>query len=531
MMSDKSIQKNKINILRKIIIVIGWLLLWQGVSAMVKNPIFFPSPIQVTMQLKEMLWEKNFYISILFTLIRIMIGFFGALLCAYILAICSGKYSWIKEILEPVIIFFKSVPVVAIIVLLLIWFGAKGLACYVTFMVVFPNIYINVLEGYQSASEQMLEMAKVYQFGEMKRYWLIYRPAIWGYLISGIKYSIGMSFKSGVAAEVIGLTEKSIGERLYFDKIYLNTAGVFGWAIVIILISMLAEKLIVAVFTQLEKVMINDKFFMAKNSMSNDQQESKKLLPKNQQESENAPLKNQQEANKNFSLKITALNKKYQDKILYRDFSFIFQKNHIYGIMGDSGNGKTTLLRIIAGLENADEGNVQRIASLENEDAGIEQRMVHKEKDNISDSHAINDSVGRRRVPKAFNGTVAFQFQEDRLFENLSAEKNILYANHLARQQKEEMEKLLVNLFGAEWTKVPVSQLSGGMKRRVALLRALYHESEILLLDEPFTGLDEASKMQMIELVKRLASGKIVVVATHDTRELDMLGVAEIIEL
>uniref|UniRef100_UPI003260A51C ABC transporter permease n=1 Tax=Clostridium sp. NkU-1 TaxID=1095009 RepID=UPI003260A51C len=124
----------------------------------------------------------------------------------------------------------------------LIWVGSENLSVFIAFLVVFPIIYINTMAGFKSTDPKLLEMARVFHMQGKKKLFYIYRPALLPYLISGCRVALGMGWKSGVAAEVIGVPNHSIGEKLYMAKIYLSTADLFAWTLVIIVISALFEK-------------------------------------------------------------------------------------------------------------------------------------------------------------------------------------------------------------------------------------------------------------------------------------------------
>lgn len=120
--------------------------------------------------------------------------------------------------------------------------GSENLSVFIAFLVVFPIIYINTIAGFMSTDPKLLEMAWVFRMQGKKKLLYIYRPALLPYLISGCRVALGMGWKSGVAAEVIGVPSNSIGEKLYMAKIYLSTADLFAWTLVIIVISALFEK-------------------------------------------------------------------------------------------------------------------------------------------------------------------------------------------------------------------------------------------------------------------------------------------------
>jgi NitT/TauT family transport system permease protein len=102
---------------------------------------------------------------------------------------------------------------------------------------------MNTIAGFENTDSKLLEMASVFHISCGKKLFYIYRPAVLPYLISGCRVALGMSWKSGIAAEVIGVPVHSIGEKLYMSKIYLSTADLFAWTLVIIIISALFEKL------------------------------------------------------------------------------------------------------------------------------------------------------------------------------------------------------------------------------------------------------------------------------------------------
>lgn len=136
----------------------------------------------------------------------------------------------------------KSIPVASFVILALIWAGSANLSVLIAFLVVLPVIYIHTVAGLESTDEKLLEMAKVFSMSPWKQIRYIYIPALVPYLRSGCGVALGMSWKSGVAAEVIGVPDHSIGEKLYMSKIYLNTGDLMAWTFVIIVISALFEK-------------------------------------------------------------------------------------------------------------------------------------------------------------------------------------------------------------------------------------------------------------------------------------------------
>lgn len=476
---------NSINgLVRKSGVILLWIILWAVLAVVIDNEIFFPGPFTTLEAFVVLFTLEKFYISIGMTLLRVVGGFLVATCLAYSFAIVSTRHSWFREFIAPIVTLCKTVPLAAIVVVLLIWFGSGLLSFFVTFMVVFPNVYLNLLEGFANVPKDLLEMAKVFKMPRKNQYRYIYKPAIFPYLISALKVSLGMSFKSGVAAEVIGQTVHSIGERLYFNKIYLDTAGVFAWTIVIILLGFITEKVILK---------IAEKLFEIKEIKAKIDNTAQKNI-KNQTNNTNTQEKGQIEKNKIEKVKIVDLSHQYQDKVLYNQLSLDFEENHIYCLNDESGAGKTTLLHLIAGLRTADAGKIEYVNS------------------------------------ELSNSMIAMQFQEERLCGYLSAVSNILMTKELADWDITKVINLCSKVLGEKWINVPVDKLSGGMQRRTSLLRALLTDYPIILLDEPFTGQDSANKEMLIELIKTYKENRIIIIAIHEKEDIDKLG-GEIISI
>ena len=155
----------------------------------------------------------------------------------------SCRFRIVGEFLEPPIQFMKSIPVASFVILALIWTGSKNLSILISFLVAYPILHINTVSGLKSTDPKLLEMAQV------KKVFYLYRPALSPYLISACKSALGMAFKSGIAAEVIGVPDFSIGANLYEAKIYLDTASLFAWTLAIILIASCFEKILLRLMT------------------------------------------------------------------------------------------------------------------------------------------------------------------------------------------------------------------------------------------------------------------------------------------
>lgn len=177
---------------------------------------------------------------------------------------------------------------------------------------------------------------------------------------------------------------------------------------------------------------------------------------------------------------IENLTKQYGDRCVLNNFSLSLQEGEKLAIMGESGRGKTTLLRIIAGLETPDAGSL----------TGFDQNEI------------------------------AYVFQEPRLFVSLSVIKNLMVVStQPSKETKRKAKELLACVGLSEDASKYPTELSGGMKQRLALARAFMLDRPILLLDEPFSALDQDTRDAMIRFVKERAKNKTVILVTHDQKD------------
>lgn len=183
-----------------------------------------------------------------------------------------------------------------------------------------------------------------------------------------------------------------------------------------------------------------------------------------------------------MAIELVHVSKRFDDLVVFNDLNLSFAEGERHCLMGASGSGKTTLFNLLMGLIRPDSGELR--------------------------------GMGGKRV--------AAVFQEDRLIEHFDAMQNIRLVcdKHLSEQRIErELEQLGIE----EYHKKAVSSFSGGMRRRVAIMRALLSNYEVLLMDEPFKGLDEVLKHQVIDYVRKSTAGKTVIFITHDKGEAERL--------
>lgn len=232
-------------VVRKVLVMLFWLVVWQVIAMLVNKPVLFASPIQTFKALLAQLPKMSFWQSALSSLLRIAAGFFIAFLLGILIGTAAWRWAPLRSLLSPLLTFMKSVPVASFIILILVWFGSNNLAIIVSAIIVFPLIYFAMINGLAGTDRSLLEMARVFRVRPVRTAWGIYRPAVMPYLLSTCSSALGMSWKAGLAAEVIGTPLHSIGAQLYDAKLYMNTADIFAWTVVVIILSLLFEKIVI----------------------------------------------------------------------------------------------------------------------------------------------------------------------------------------------------------------------------------------------------------------------------------------------
>lgn len=236
---------------RRLLAIGFWILVWQLGALYVDNHIILVGPWDTVLALGRLIPDGDFWRSVAYSFGKISLGFLSAFGAGVVLGGLGYRLAVVRDLLEPIMVLLKSIPVASFVILALIWAGSGNLSVLIAFIVVLPMIYVNTLAGLKSTDGKLLEMARVFRMPLARKVRYIFVPALLPYLKSGCRIALGMSWKSGVAAEVIGVPDHSVGEKLYMAKIYLNTGDVLAWTLVIILVSALFERAVLGILDRI----------------------------------------------------------------------------------------------------------------------------------------------------------------------------------------------------------------------------------------------------------------------------------------
>lgn len=242
---DKN-DKDKKN-LNKIFVFLFWLGVWQIVHLIIKQEVYVPSPYSVFLKLKEQVFMLHFWESVFYSIYRVLFGMAISVVLGLIAAVASSMNRYIHDLLKPLMIAIKSTPVLSFIIIALLWFSSSNVPIFICFLMCFPVIWTNVLAGIENVDKNLLDMAKLYRVKKLLILKRIYFPSVLPYFSAACVTSLGLGWKVSVAAEVLSHPKKSIGSNLYSAKVYLDSAELFAWTIVVILLSMIFEYLFSAI--------------------------------------------------------------------------------------------------------------------------------------------------------------------------------------------------------------------------------------------------------------------------------------------
>lgn len=462
----------------RIAAIIVAILLWQLLAMKLDQKLLLATPVDVAKTLGVLVKSQEFYSAIAYSMGRILLGLLIGAAVGTACALLAGRWHFMEVLFWPYFSAMKATPVASIVILCLVWLSSRRLSVFIVFLVVTPVIYTNILAGIKNLDLKMKDMARVFGINGLRRLLYVYLPELKTYIIAAFALATGMAFKAGIAAEVIGTPGGSVGKMLYNAKVYLETPELFAWTLVIIVLSVVVEQVILGLvkwmFAGLQRHVVGGKI-CKENSCNGHRNEIKG-------DGVDAIGAAIDLSNVCFSYN------KGVDEELINDLSLHIPAGDRVCIMAPSGTGKTTLLNLLTGGLKPDSG----IVSFE-VDTG----------DGVS---------------------ISMVFQEDRLCSEYTAAYNIALGLKRGCRKTDLIQSHLEQLGMDESIFADVKELSGGMKRRVAIVRAVMSPSRVLILDEPFASLDEELKDRTAEYIIENLNGRTLVVVSHDEKDAERLN-------
>lgn len=230
-------------LLRSAAVAAAWLTLWQILYMCVGSELILPAPLSVAGRILSLASGLPFWQDIAASLLRIISGYLSALAIGTALGALTARFGMLDAFLSPVVRIVRATPVASFIILMFLFISKERIPSVISFLMVLPVVWSNVYEGIKKTDVRLLEMACVFRIGRAATLRHVYFPGIMPFFMAAARTGMGLAWKAGIAAEVLASPALGIGVKLYDAKIYLETADLFAWTAVIVLISVVLERL------------------------------------------------------------------------------------------------------------------------------------------------------------------------------------------------------------------------------------------------------------------------------------------------
>ena len=240
-------------ILKVSLISLFWLIIWQIASLVINMPLLFPSPIDVLIRLTELIVTKEFIISSLASLFRIFLGIIIAIALGTALAILCSISKIAHNLLYPILTIIKSTPIVSFVLIIWLFIGEQRTPIIITVMMMLPIVWANVYQGIKNVDKNLLEVSRVFNIPFKKQLFSLYIPSAIPYFVSSLLSGIGLSWKAGIAAEVLCSPKWSIGEAIFNAKYDFNGVDLFAWTVTVVILSLIFEYISTKLLKKLTK--------------------------------------------------------------------------------------------------------------------------------------------------------------------------------------------------------------------------------------------------------------------------------------
>ena len=446
------------------------MIIWYLAAHFVGSELILPGPHAAFRALIRLLGTGSFYLNVLWTVIRTVLGIAVSFALGVVFAVLANRSAPLREFLRLPVNFFKSIPVMAIIIYVILVVKSDWVAVVVCFLMCFPIAYTNILNGLGALDVKYIELGRMLRLNDRQMVRYIIRPSLDTQIKTALSLITAMSWKVVVASEVLAIPKYSIGYQMLNSKYYLETADLFAYMIVLIVLSLGMEKLV-------DRISGMDPLRLSRAA---------------EREAAAAGISGAScgPADVRFDkVTKTFINEDGSLSEALKDFTYTFG-NGVTAVLGPSGRGKTTLARLIAGLIEPDEGTIE----------------------------VLSDSC-----------KVGCLFQEDRLLPWLNVRANMLLACLAGKAvyPEDEVKVMADKLEIEDALDMMPHELSGGMAHRTALGRTLIYGGNVLILDEPFRGLNDELADRIIERITadlKPEEGRTVLLITHDEELADRLA-------
>ena len=224
--------------------VVFWIGVWYALALWVGLELFLPTPWAVLQSLWDLIPTAEFWRTVGKSLLRVLQGYVPGVIFGAVGGILTAKIKGLEILFSPLLTVVRATPVTSFIMLIFLLLGRDSTPAFIVFLMVLPIVWGNVCEGVKTVDSSLKEVCRLYRMPWLRRLRILDFPHCMPYFSAGALTSLGLAWKAGIAAEVLCTPKESIGKMVYDSKVYLETAELFAWTAVVILLSLILEKLL-----------------------------------------------------------------------------------------------------------------------------------------------------------------------------------------------------------------------------------------------------------------------------------------------
>jgi NitT/TauT family transport system permease protein len=217
------------------------LIVWKVISVRIDAEIILPAPEDVIFRLLFITRSKNFWKAVGSTAARTLYGFILSFCAGFVTGIACGSSSRVNAALSPIISVIRTIPVMSVILIAMIWFKTDMVPVFVCFLMIFPIISANVSQGISEVDKSLIDMASAFRLSKINTLLHISIPSTIPFVLAGVRAAVGVAWKSVIAAEVLSQPVRAIGTGIQFSQMNLETAEVMAWTVLAIILSKTSE--------------------------------------------------------------------------------------------------------------------------------------------------------------------------------------------------------------------------------------------------------------------------------------------------
>ena len=221
-----------------------WVAVWGLLAFWVDKELFLPSPLAVGKALVSLVPTGTFWNIVGLSLLRVIMGYLPGVLLGTVGGILTAKIKILDWLFSPLLTVVRATPVASFIMLTLLFLGRETVPPFIVFLMVLPIVWANVSEGLKTVDRGLKEVCDLYGLSFSRKMKILYMPHCMPYFSAGVMTSLGLAWKAGIAAEVLCTPKASIGKMVYDARVYLESAEVFAWTMVVVLLSLVLEQIL-----------------------------------------------------------------------------------------------------------------------------------------------------------------------------------------------------------------------------------------------------------------------------------------------